>query len=172
MALDPNRWTIKTQEAFQVAMDLARQQHHPEITPEHVLAALLSQEEGVVLPVLEKLGLAPLVVRNRVDDTLAKLPKTYGGAEPQLARATRDALEAADRERAELRDDYLSTEHLLLALADKVGLTREQVLKQIRSAVSNLNPEEVRAAADRPLRIALRGGQLLFSGAGQERRQR
>ena len=168
MALDPNRWTIKTQEAFQVAMDLARQQHHPEITPEHVLAALLSQEEGVVLPVLEKLGLAPLVVRNRVDDTLAKLPKTYGGAEPQLARATRDALEAADRERAELRDDYLSTEHLLLALADKVGLTREQVLnvlKDVRGShrVTSQSPEEQYRALERfgrDLTEAARAGKL------------
>jgi len=168
LALDPNRWTIKTQEAFQVAMDLARQQHHPEITPEHVLAALLSQEEGVVLPVLEKLGLAPLVVRNRVDDTLAKLPKTYGGAEPQLARATRDALEAADRERAELRDDYLSTEHLLLALADKVGLTREQVLnvlKDVRGShrVTSQSPEEQYRALERfgrDLTEAARAGKL------------
>jgi ATP-dependent Clp protease ATP-binding subunit ClpB len=168
LALDPNRWTIRTQEAFQVAMDLARQQHHPEITPEHVLAALLSEEEGVVLPVLEKLGLAPLVVRNRVDDTLAKLPKTYGGAEPQLARATRDALEAADRERAELRDDYLSTEHLLLALADKVGLTREQVLnvlKDVRGShrVTSQSPEEQYRALERfgrDLTEAARAGKL------------
>jgi ATP-dependent Clp protease ATP-binding subunit ClpB len=168
LALDPNRWTVKTQEAFQVAMDLARQQHHPEITPEHVLAALLGQEEGVVLPVLEKLGLAPLVVRNRVDDTLAALPKAYGGAEPQLARATRDALEAADRERAELRDDYLSTEHLLLAMADKVGLTREQVLnvlKDVRGShrVTSQSPEEQYRALERfgrDLTAAARAGKL------------
>ncbi|TML93756.1 MAG: type VI secretion system ATPase TssH, partial [Actinobacteria bacterium] len=168
MALDPNRWTIKTQEAFQVAMDLARQQHHPEITPEHVLAALLGQEEGVVLPVLEKLGLAPFVVRNRIDETLAALPKAYGGAEPQLARATRDALEAADRERAELRDDYLSTEHLLLAMADKVGSTREQVLnvlKDVRGShrVTTQAPEEQYRALERfgrDLTEAARAGKL------------
>jgi len=168
LALDPNRWTIKTQEAFQVAMDLARQQHHPEITPEHVLAALLGQEEGVVLPVLEKLGLAPFVVRNRIDETLAALPKAYGGAEPQLARATRDALEAADRERAELRDDYLSTEHLLLAMADKVGSTREQVLnvlKDVRGShrVTTQAPEEQYRALERfgrDLTEAARAGKL------------
>ena len=168
MALDPNRWTIKTQEAFQVAMDLARRQHHPEIAPDHVMAALLGQEEGVVLPVLEKLGLTPLVVRNRIEETLAKLPKAYGGAEPQLARVTRDALEAADRERAELRDDYLSTEHLLLAMADKVGLTREQVLtvlKDVRGShrVTSQSPEEQYRALERfgrDLTEAARAGKL------------
>lgn len=94
---DPNRWTIKTQEAFQAAAAQARDNDHPEVTPEHLLSALLSQPEGVVLPVLERAGLAPLSVRNRVADALAKLPKAYGGAEPQLSRALRQALEAADQ---------------------------------------------------------------------------
>jgi ATP-dependent Clp protease ATP-binding subunit ClpB len=168
MALDPNRWTAKTQEAFQAAMDLARQQNHPEITPEHLLAALLRQEEGVVLPVLEKLGLAPLTIRNRINEALAKLPKAYGAAEPQLARATRDALEMADRERAELHDDYLSTEHLLLAMADKVGLSREQllnVLKDVRGShrVTSQTPEEQYRALERygrDLTEAARAGKL------------
>ena len=168
MALDPNRWTVKTQEAFQAAMDLAREQNHPEITPEHLLAALLRQEEGVVLPVLEKLGLAPLTMRNRIDEALAKLPKAYGGAEPQLARATRDALETAERERVELRDDYLSTEHLLLAMADRVGLSREQllnVLKDVRGShrVTSQSPEEQYRALERygrDLTEAARAGKL------------
>jgi ATP-dependent Clp protease ATP-binding subunit ClpB len=149
-------------------MDLARQQNHPEITPEHLLAALLGQEEGVVLPILEKLGLAPLTIRNRVDDALAKLPKAYGAAEPQLARATRDALESADRERAELRDDYLSTEHLFLAMADKVGLSREQllnVLKDVRGShrVTSQTPEDQYRALERygrDLTEAARAGRL------------
>src|SRR5438552_7147910 len=128
MALDPNRWTLKTQEAFQAALDQARSRNHPEVTPDHLLAALLGQDAGVVLPILERAGVPPLTVRNRTEDALARLPKAYGGAEPQLSRATRDALEAADRERADLHDEYLSTEHLLLALADKVGLSREQLL--------------------------------------------
>src|SRR5437588_11348004 len=117
MALDPNRWTLKTQEAFQAAVDQARARNHPEVTPDHLLAALLGQEEGVVLPMLERAGVAPLTIRNRVEDALAKLPKAYGGAEPQLGRAARDLLDAADKVRTELRDEYLSTEHLLLALA-------------------------------------------------------
>jgi ATP-dependent Clp protease ATP-binding subunit ClpB len=168
MAVDPNRWTMKTQEAFQAAMDLARQQNHPEITPDHLLAALLGQEEGVVLPVLEKIGLAPLTLRNRADSALSKLPKAYGGAEPQLARATRDALEAADRERAELHDDYVSTEHLLLAMADRLGVSREQVLGVLREVrgshrVTSQSPEEQYRALERygrDLTEAARAGKL------------
>src|SRR5437867_12452423 len=106
MPIDPNRWTIKTQEAFQAAVDAARARSHPEVTPDHLLAALLGQSEGVVLAVLQRAGVAPLTVRNRVESALDRLPKAYGGAEPQLSRATRDVLEAADGERADLHDEY------------------------------------------------------------------
>src|SRR5439155_645714 len=68
MALDPNRWTLKTQEAFQAAFDQARARNHPEVTPDHLLAALLGQEEGVVLPMLQRAGVAPLTVRNRTEE--------------------------------------------------------------------------------------------------------
>src|SRR5438874_182329 len=153
MALDPNRWTLKTQEAFQAAIDNARARSHPEVTPDHLLAALLGQEEGVVLSVLQRAGVAPLTIRNRTLDALDRLPKAYGGAEPQLSRATRDLLEAADHERTELHDEYLSTEHLLLALADKVGVSREDllnVLREVRGShrVTSQNPEETTDTED------------------------
>src|SRR5439155_14155697 len=168
MPLDPNRWTLKTQEAFQAALDQARSRNHPEVTPDPLLAALLGQEEGVVLPVLERAGVAPLTVRNRTEDALARLPKAYGGAEPQLSRATRDVLEAADKDRAELRDEYLSTEPRLLALAEKVGLSREQllaVLREVRGShrVTSQNPEETYPALERfgrDLTEAARAGKL------------
>src|SRR5947209_10712403 len=168
MALDPNRWTLKTQEAFQAALDNARARSHPEVTPDHLLAALLGQEEGVVLGVLQRAGVAPLAIRNRTEDALDRLPKAYGGAEPQLSRATRDLLEAADKERADLHDEYLSTEHLLLALADKVGLNREQllaVLREVRGShrVTSQTPEESYQALERfgrDLTEAARAGKL------------
>src|SRR3954447_18640471 len=146
MPLDPNRWTLKTQEAFQAALDNARARSHPEVTPDHLLAALLGQEEGVVLPVLQKAGVAAPTVRNRTEDALARLPKAYGGAEPQLSRETRDLLEQADKERAELHDEYLSTEHLLLAMAGKVGVSRDDLLSILRDVrgshrVTSQNPE-------------------------------
>src|SRR2546421_9683721 len=96
MAIDPNRWTLKTQEAFQAAADQARSRNHPEVTPDHLLAALLGQEEGVVLPVLQRAGVAPLTIRNRTEDALARVPKAYGGAQPPLSPAARAPIQAAD----------------------------------------------------------------------------
>jgi ATP-dependent Clp protease ATP-binding subunit ClpB len=167
-AFDPNRWTNKTQEAFELAASQARQAGNPEVTPEHLLMAMISQPEGVVLPVLERAGLAPLSVRNRLADALAKLPKAYGGSEPQMSPALRDALEAADRTRAEMGDEYLSAEHLLLALADRVGASRDQLLAalaQVRGGhrVTSQNPEEQYQALEkygRDLTDAARAGKL------------
>src|SRR5688500_5160128 len=78
MALDPNRWTIKTQEAFTQAMEAARANANPEVTTDHLLAALLRQEDGVVLPILTRVGKQPLALRNATDEAVAKLPKAYG----------------------------------------------------------------------------------------------
>jgi ATP-dependent Clp protease ATP-binding subunit ClpB len=168
MPLDPNRWTLKTQEAVQTAAEAARSRSHPEITPDHLLAALLGQEEGIVLPILEKLGVAPLQVRNRTEEALGRLPKAYGGAEPQISRPLRDTLDAADRERAALGDDYLSTEHLLLVLADRVGVDREQLLAALRDVrgshlVTSQNPEDQYQALERygrDLTAAAQAGKL------------
>src|SRR5687768_1469311 len=98
MALDPNRWTLKTQEAFNEALSQARARANPEATPDHLLAALLGQEGTAFLPVLQKVGVAPLSLRNRTDEALAKLPRSHG-SDTQMGRALREALEAADRER-------------------------------------------------------------------------
>ncbi len=167
MAFSPDRWTLKTREAFQAAVETARERNHPEVTPEHLLAALVGQEDGVVLPVLEKVGVAPLSARNRVEDALARLPKAYG-ADPQVGRALREVMESGDGARAELGDEYLSTEHLLLALADRLGVEREQVLAALREVrgshrVTSENPEEAYQALQRfgrDLTEAARAGKL------------
>src|ERR687892_166731 len=104
MAFDPNRWTLRTQEAVQAAVEMARTQAHPGVTPDHLVAALVGQQEGVVLPILGKVG------------------------GPQLSRDLRAVMEAADTAREELHDQYLSTEHLLLALADRIGVARDELL--------------------------------------------
>ena len=147
MAIDPNRWTLRVQEAFNEALAQARSRNHPEVAPEHLLLAMLGQQETLTLPVLERLGVAPLSVRNRLEDALAKLPKAYGGAEAQLSRDLRDALERADGERADLGDEYLSIEHLLLALADRLGLSRDDVLEALKDTrgshrVTSQSPED------------------------------
>jgi ATP-dependent Clp protease ATP-binding subunit ClpB len=86
MALDPNRWTLKTQEAFSAATELARGRSNPEVTPDHLLGALLAQADGVVLPIIQRVGADVLALRNQVEDALSKLPRAYGG-ETRIAKA-------------------------------------------------------------------------------------
>ena len=147
MAIDPNRWTLKVQEAFNESISLARAKNHPELTPHHLLGAMLGQQGTLVLPVLERVGVAPLSLKNKVEDALDRLPKVYGGGEAQMSRDLRDALERADGERADLGDEYLSIEHLLLALTGIVGVSRDEILEALRETrgshrVTSQNPEE------------------------------
>ncbi|QGG96770.1 ATP-dependent Clp protease ATP-binding subunit [Actinomarinicola tropica] len=146
MPLDPNRWTLKTQEAVNAAIAAARSASNPEVTADHLLVALLGQEEGVVLPILQKVGATPLSLRNAATDRLAKLPKAYGG-DARISRDLNDVLERADAARVELGDEYISTEHLLLALADHLELDREQLLGALRDVrgshrVTSQTPED------------------------------
>ena len=167
MALDPNRWTLKTQEAFNAAVESARQHSNPEVTPDHLLVALLGQSEGVVLPILQKVGKAPPSLRNDAENAIAKLPSAYGG-ESRLSKAVTAIMDDADRARTELTDEYLSTEHLLLALADLVGVSREELLDALRDVrgshrVTSQNPESQYQALEkygRDLTEAAREGKL------------
>ena len=156
MALDPNKWTIKMQEAFRDATERARSAHHAEVAPEHLLAALVGQDGTVVLPVLERVGVAPLSLRNKIDDALSKIARAYGSTEdnPNLSRALREELEVADRVRGELGDDYMSVEHVLLAMTDRVGVDRNallQALREVRGShrIDSQDPEERFQALER-----------------------
>ena len=153
MPLDPNRWTLKVQEAFSTAVDAAKGASNPEVTPDHLLAALLGQGEGIVLPMLQRLGKEPLPLRNQVNEALAKLPRSYG-SEARLSRDLNRVMDEADKARTELTDEYLSTEHLLLALADRLGVTREDVLAAMQAVrgshrVTSQNPEDQFQALER-----------------------
>jgi ATP-dependent Clp protease ATP-binding subunit ClpB len=167
MAMDPNRWTRKTQEAFSAATELARTRNNPEATPDHLLAALLGQQEGVVLPILQKVGGNVLNLRNQVEENLAKLPRAYGG-DTRLSRAFSTVFDDADTARAELNDEYLSTEHLLLALADTLKLDREQLLGALREVrgshrVTSQDPESTYQSLEkygRDLTAEARAGKL------------
>jgi len=175
-SVDPNKWTIKTQEAISAAIERARAESHPEVTPDHILAALLGQAEGVVLPLLTKVERPVAQMRSATEEALAKLPKAYG-TEPRLSRQTHRVLADADAVRAELGDEYLSTEHLLLALANpdpggataaRLDLKREQLLKALQEVrgshrVTSQNPEEQFQALERygrDLTEAARAGKL------------
>jgi len=157
MPLDPNTWTIKTQEAVNAALASARERSNPEATPDHLLAALLRQDDGVVLPVVRNLGLTPLTLRDATDRALETLPTSYG-SDTRPSREFLGLFDRADAERVELGDDYLSTEHLLLALVEadlarQLGdrrfgeISREDVLialAQVRGSqrVTSQNPED------------------------------
>ena len=146
MALDPNRWTMKTQEAFNQATAAEGEQQprgHSRPPPRR---AAPPGEVGVVLPILARAGKQPLAVRNAADEAVAQLPKAYG-SDVRLSRTLQSTFDAADRARAEMGDEYLSTEHLLLALADDLDIGREDLLAALREVrgshrVTSQNPEE------------------------------
>jgi ATP-dependent Clp protease ATP-binding subunit ClpB len=147
LAIDANRWTQKTQEAFSAAAADARGRNNPEVTPDHFLLALLSQDGTAVLPVLERVGVAVLPLRNRLEEAVSKLPHSYGGEGPGLSRGARELLEQAGRERSSLGDEYLSVEHILLASAQRVGASHDDLLEALREVrgshrVTSQNPEE------------------------------
>ena len=167
MARDPNRWTLKTQEALSVAAESARAANNPEVTPDHLLLALLGQADGVVLPILQKLGVAPMTLRNAATEAVERLPKAYGG-ESRIGKELLDLLERADTFRTDLHDEYLSTEHLLLALADRINVSTDQILEALRDVrgshrVTSQNPEEQYQALEkygRDLTEAARAGKI------------
>ncbi|HSL73063.1 MAG TPA: AAA family ATPase [Ilumatobacteraceae bacterium] len=154
MAIDPKKWTLKTQEAFSAAIDQAKELSNPELTPDHVLGALMRQDGTIVPAVLAKLGQAPLMVRNRVDEAVQKLPKAYGGSEPRMSKELTNVVENAEKYRKDLRDDFLSVEHLLLAMNARLDVGSEELLgalKDVRGShrVTDQNPEEKFAALEK-----------------------
>jgi ATP-dependent Clp protease ATP-binding subunit ClpB len=154
MAVNPKTWTVKTQEAFSLAIDQARALANPELTPDHVLVAITSQEGTVVTPLLARLGQAPAMVRERAQEAVDRLPRAAGGDDPRMNRELTQAVDSADRARGELRDDYLSVEHLLLAFADRLGVTSEELLGALREVrgshrITDQNPEDKFAALEK-----------------------
>jgi ATP-dependent Clp protease ATP-binding subunit ClpB len=147
MAIDPKKWTQKTQEAVAAAMEDARGRSNPELTPDHLMGALLRQEGTIIPAVLQTVGVAPLMLRNKADEATAKLPNAYGGEEPRMNRELNNVFANADKNRKDLRDDYLSVEHLLYAMNQRVGIGSDELLEAIRRVrgshrVTSPNPEE------------------------------
>jgi ATP-dependent Clp protease ATP-binding subunit ClpB len=154
MAFDPKTWTHKTQEAMAAAIDQAKALSNPELTPDHLLAAIARQDDTIVPAVLTALGLAPLMVRNKADEAVAKLPKAYGGSEPRMSRELNNVVENAQTYQRELKDDYLSVEHLLVAMNQRLGIGSDEVkgaVQQVRGShrVTSPNPEDQFQALDK-----------------------
>jgi ATP-dependent Clp protease ATP-binding subunit ClpB len=153
-----DRLTVKTAEAIQEAANAARKNGNPAIEDLHLLAALLAQEEGIVVPILQKVGLNVARLGSELEAALGRLPKQSGGGQPTISRELNEILDLAEKEARDLKDEYVSTEHVLLGLAAKKGsstrellgaqgATREavvQALQQVRGAhrVTDQNPED------------------------------
>ncbi|MCE3266874.1 MAG: ATP-dependent chaperone ClpB, partial [Solirubrobacterales bacterium] len=119
--MQQDRFTIKSQEAVAAAQRVASEHSNPEVAPVHLLAALLEQEDGVVVPVLQRLGRDPESMRQSIDAAIERLPTQSGNTSPDI-RPSSDfvwALQQAEKEASGLSDEYISTEHFLLALAQK-----------------------------------------------------
>jgi ATP-dependent Clp protease ATP-binding subunit ClpB len=178
MQLD--RFTIKSQEAIEAAQRLADARRNPQTTPEHLLAVLLEQEGGVVGPVLRKLGAEPAAVRQALNPALDALP-TLGspGSEPALGSGELiQIFRAAEKEMRDLKDEYVSTEHLVLALSNhpgaagnalrNAGATHDELLKALGDVrgshrVTDQSPEDKFQALEkygRDLTAAAREGKL------------
>jgi ATP-dependent Clp protease ATP-binding subunit ClpB len=154
MALDPKKWTTKTQEAVGAAVDMARERNNPELTADHLLAAVTAQDGTIVAPLLQKLGMAPGMVRNSAEEAISKLPSAVGGDEPRMNRELSNIFEIAQRAQKDLRDDYLSVEHLLLAMNQRLGVSSEEMLAALRDVrgshrVNSQNPEDQFQALER-----------------------
>jgi len=165
----PIRWdkfTVKAQEAVQRANQLASEHGNPELRPIHLLAALLEDKEGIVPPVLEKIGVGPQAVLAEVYKELEKLPKVSGSdAQATLSNEVNKLLEQAFKEASNFKDEYVSTEHLLLAITQlkrdpgqqilaRHGATNEAILKALAvvrgsQKVTDQNPEAKFQALDK-----------------------
>ncbi|MGQ9574972.1 MAG: ATP-dependent chaperone ClpB [Thermoguttaceae bacterium] len=132
-----DKLTIKAQEAVAEAQSLASQRGHPEIDPLHLLAALVAQRDGVVRPILERIGVNQAQLDRIVEAELNHFPTVSGGAPPQPASALQRVFEAAQREADAIKDEYVSTDHLLLALA-KVESKAKRVLE-----LNSIGPQEL-----------------------------
>jgi ATP-dependent Clp protease ATP-binding subunit ClpB len=166
--MQPDRFTIKSQEALQAAQRLADERRNPQTRPEHLLAVLLEQADGVVVPVLRKLGVDPAAVRATLNPALQALPRlTTQGGRDELAGGSTELIQVlrdAEAEMRELKDEYVSTEHLALALAAhpgtagdvlrSVGANHDALLKalaEVRGShrVTDQSPEEKFQALER-----------------------
>jgi ATP-dependent Clp protease ATP-binding subunit ClpB len=174
-----DRFTERSQEALTAAQQAAQQLQHPAVEPEHLLLALLEQDEGLVPTLLRRLEVAPEPLAARLQATLENRPKQVGVTDPSISNALRTVLMTAFDEMSRLKDEYVSTEHLLLALVAKpegeagrllqqAGVTRDRVystLEAVRGSqrVTDANPEAKYQALEkygRDLTEAARSGKL------------
>src|ERR1700734_947830 len=174
-----DKFTVKAQEALQAAQEMGERSGQQQIEPLHVLWALVAQGDGVVPPLLEKLGVSPTLIASEAEKQIGRLPKISGGSQAQFSSATTKVLERAFDEAQRLKDEYVSTEHILLAISAtekdpagqllvKQGATHDAILQAMASIrgshrVTSQNPEATYRAIEqygRDLTEAARRGKL------------
>jgi ATP-dependent Clp protease ATP-binding subunit ClpB len=161
-----NKYTEKAQEAVLAAQQLAEQSSHALVEPEHLLVALLEQREGIVPEVFRKMNADPVEIGRAARELIGKIPQAYGGAQPGLSPRLKIVTDLAEAEAARLKDDFTSTEHLLIGIASETGrspaarlltergLTRDKIFAALTSVrgsqrVTSQNPEGTYQALER-----------------------
>jgi len=142
-----DRLTIKAQEAIQVASTIAQQEDHSEIGSEHLLFALLDQKDGIIPPLVERVGVQVSTLLNDVEELLDVYPRVTGNVQVALSNDVQKILAKAEKETENLKDDYVSTEHIFLALESshskvtqvlhRYGITRHAILQALSSIRGN-----------------------------------
>ncbi len=161
-----NKYTEKAREAVAAAIELAQQGNNPQLEPEHLLAALVDQREGIVPGLLRKMNVDPALVSRGAKDLLAKLPSAFGGSQPGMSARLKLVTDQAQAEADRLKDEFVSTEHLFVGIADESGrspsaqllkaqgITRDSIFQALTSVrgsarVTNENPEGTYQALER-----------------------
>jgi ATP-dependent Clp protease ATP-binding subunit ClpB len=168
MAIRWDKFTVKAQEAIQRANEIASEHGNPELAPLHLLTALIEDREGIVAPVLEKIGIGPQAVLTELYREIEKLPKVSGSSgaqQPSMSSQVNQLLEKSFKEADGFKDEYVSTEHMLLALTElkrdpaqellaRYGATHDAILKALTSVrgsqrITDQNPEGKYQALER-----------------------
>ena len=161
-----NKYTEKAREAVAAAIALAQQANNPQLEPEHLLAALVEQRDGIVPELLRKMNVDPAAVGRGARELLKKLPQAYGGSQPGMSPRLQTVTDQAQAEADRLKDEFVSTEHLLIAIADETGrspsaqllkqsgITRDTILKALTGVrgsqrITTENPESTYQALER-----------------------
>jgi ATP-dependent Clp protease ATP-binding subunit ClpB len=164
--MDINKFTEKGREAIAAAVELAKGGNNPQIEPEHLLVALIEQKDGIIPDLLRKLSADPASVGGAARQLLAKMPTAFGGSEPALSPRLRLVLDSAQAEAGRMKDDFVSTEHVFIAIADEsgrspaaqllkqTGVTRDAILQALTSVrgsqrVTSENPEATYQALEK-----------------------
>jgi ATP-dependent Clp protease ATP-binding subunit ClpB len=143
--MQADRFTVKSQEAVAAAQQLAANRRNPEVAPPHLLVALLEQPDGLVVPILQKLGADTATVAARANEAVAALPKLSGESEePRFSSALAQTIRQAEKEMAAKGDEYISTDHLLLALTESAGV-RDFLpdRESLGAAIAEVRPQKV-----------------------------